>query len=64
MTEILFLALEMVGPKKRIYAGVGVNLFFTIGYFTTGIFAYFIRDWRTLQIALVLPSVLFLSYYW
>ncbi|XP_043470044.1 organic cation transporter protein-like [Leptopilina heterotoma] len=58
------IALEMVGPKKRIYAGVGVNLFFTIGYFTTGIFAYFIRDWRTLQIALVLPSVLFLSYYW
>ncbi|XP_043470096.1 organic cation transporter protein-like [Leptopilina heterotoma] len=58
------IALEMVGPKKRMFAGVGVNVFFTVGYFTTGIFAYFIRDWRILQIALVLPSVLFLAYYW
>lgn len=54
----------MVGPKKRMFAGVGVNIFFTVGYFATGIFAYFIRDWRILQISLVLPSVLFLAYYW
>ncbi|XP_033230040.1 organic cation transporter protein-like [Belonocnema kinseyi] len=58
------IALEMVGPKKRLIAGVGVQLFFTIGYIMTAGFAYFIRDWRMLQIALTLPNILFLVYWW
>ncbi|KAM0730118.1 Organic cation transporter protein [Formica fusca] len=58
------IALEMVGPKKRLIAGVGVQLFFTVGYILTAGFAYFITNWRMLQIALTVPSLVFLLYWW
>ncbi|XP_057338281.1 organic cation transporter protein [Microplitis mediator] len=58
------IALEMVGPKKRSVAGVGCQLFFTLGYILTAGFAYYIRDWRYLQIAITLPSFAFLVYWW
>ncbi|KAK0182728.1 hypothetical protein PV327_000834 [Microctonus hyperodae] len=58
------IALEMVGPKKRLIAGVGCQLFFTTGYILTAGFAYYITDWRILQIAITLPSFVFLVYWW
>ncbi|KAJ8682745.1 hypothetical protein QAD02_018537 [Eretmocerus hayati] len=58
------IALEMVGPQKRLIAGVGCQLFFTAGYIMTAGFAYFITDWRLLQFALTMPSVAFLLYWW
>ncbi|XP_043521030.1 organic cation transporter protein-like isoform X2 [Frieseomelitta varia] len=58
------IALEMVGPKKRLVAGVGCQLFFTTGYILTAAFAYFITDWRMLQIAITIPSIAFLLYWW
>ncbi|XP_054091844.1 organic cation transporter protein [Zeugodacus cucurbitae] len=58
------IAMEMVGPKKRLYAGIFLMMFFSVGFMLTGAFAYFISEWRTLQIAISLPGLLFLSYYW
>ncbi|KAL2741352.1 organic cation transporter protein-like isoform X1 [Vespula maculifrons] len=57
-------ALEMVGPKKRLVAGVGCQLFFTTGYILTAGFAYLITDWRMLQVAITIPSIAFLLYWW
>ncbi|XP_076278344.1 organic cation transporter [Lasioglossum baleicum] len=58
------IALEMVGPRKRLVAGVGCQLFFTTGYILLDGFAYVIRDWRMLQIAITVPSIVFLLYWW
>ncbi|KAK2582095.1 hypothetical protein KPH14_002797 [Odynerus spinipes] len=58
------IALEMVGPKKRLVAGVGCQLFFTTGYILTAGFAYMITDWRMLQVAITIPSIVFLFYWW
>ncbi|XP_058450277.1 organic cation transporter protein [Malaya genurostris] len=58
------IAMEMVGPKDRLYAGVVCMMFFSVGYMLTAAFAYYIHDWRTLQIALTLPGIVFLSYWW
>uniref|UniRef100_A0A1A9VYD9 Major facilitator superfamily (MFS) profile domain-containing protein n=1 Tax=Glossina austeni TaxID=7395 RepID=A0A1A9VYD9_GLOAU len=58
------IAMEMVGPKKRLYAGIFVMMFFSFGYMLTAAFAYFVHDWRWLQISLTLPSLFFMSYYW
>lgn len=58
------IAMEMVGPTKRLFAGVVSMMFFSFGYMLTAGFVYFISDWRWLQIALTLPGVLFMGYYW
>lgn len=58
------IAMEMVGPSKRLFAGIFVMMFFSVGFMLTAVFAYFVHDWRWLQIALTLPGLLFMCYYW
>lgn len=58
------IAMEMVGPSYRLFAGVACQLFFSTGFMLTAAFAYFIREWRWLQIALTLPGLLFMCYHW
>lgn len=58
------IALEMVGSSYRLFAGVAMQMFFSVGFMLTAGFAYFIHDWRWLQIAITLPGLLFLCYYW
>lgn len=45
------------------FSGVICQMFFSLGFMLTALFAYFITDWRSLQIALTLPGILFLSYW-
>jgi len=59
------LAMEMVGPKYRVLAGTLCQYYYTFGYIVMAGVAYFLNDnWQLLQIALTLPCVLFLSYWW
>ncbi|EDW16685.1 organic cation transporter protein [Drosophila mojavensis] len=58
------IAMEMVGATYRLFAGVTVQMFFSVGFMLTAGFAYFIHDWRWLQIAITLPGLLFMCYYW
>ncbi|XP_022916168.2 organic cation transporter protein-like [Onthophagus taurus] len=58
------IAMEMVGPKKRMIAGTVCQMFFSLGYMLTALFAYYIREWRHLQIALTVPGIAFFCYWW
>ncbi|KAJ8963491.1 hypothetical protein NQ314_005592 [Rhamnusium bicolor] len=58
------IGLEMVGPSKRPIAGTVSQMFFSLGYMLTAVFALYISDWRTLQFALTIPGVFFLCYWW
>lgn len=58
------LAMEMVGPSARLFAGVCVMMFFSMGYITTAAFAFYFPDWRDFQIAITLPGLVFMCYYW
>jgi MFS transporter, OCT family, solute carrier family 22 (organic cation transporter), member 4/5 len=58
------IAMEMVGPKHRLFAGMVVMMFFSLGYMLTAAFAYYFTAWRELQLALTLFGVLFLTYWW
>lgn len=58
------LAMEMVGPTYRLFAGVAVMMFFSFGYIVTAAFAYYFPDWRHFQIAITLPGLVFMCYYW
>lgn len=58
------LAMEMVGPSRRLFAGVAVMMFFSFGYILTAAFAYYFTDWREFQIAITLPGLVFMCYHW
>uniref|UniRef100_A0A3B3DUV8 Solute carrier family 22 member 2 n=1 Tax=Oryzias melastigma TaxID=30732 RepID=A0A3B3DUV8_ORYME len=55
---------EMVGVKYRRTVGILYQMFFSIGNLILPLLAYFITDWRWLQVTITAPFVLFLSYYW
>lgn len=58
------IGLELVGPSKRLVAGIGCQFFFATGYLLTALAAYLIRDWQYLQIAISLPGLCFVAYWW
>ncbi len=64
MAPNAFLGMELVGPSKRVVAGMVIEFFFTAGMLLLGGIAYFIRTWRILQVIISIPGFLFLSYYW
>ncbi|XP_077984187.1 organic cation transporter protein-like [Glandiceps talaboti] len=57
------LATELVGPSKRTMVGMVVPIFYGVGYMLLSMFAYFIREWWKLQLAIIIPNTLFLIYW-
>ncbi|XP_020846799.1 solute carrier family 22 member 4 [Phascolarctos cinereus] len=59
------LGTEILGKSVRIiFSTLGVCTFFAIGYMLLPLFAYFIRDWRMLLLALTMPGVLCVPLWW
>ncbi|XP_019865363.1 organic cation transporter protein isoform X2 [Aethina tumida] len=57
------IALEMVGPSMRTLAGTVIHMFFSFGYMLTAALAFYIPEWRSLQLALTLPGLIFICYW-
>uniref|UniRef100_A0A1A8QPZ3 Solute carrier family 22 member 3 n=1 Tax=Nothobranchius rachovii TaxID=451742 RepID=A0A1A8QPZ3_9TELE len=55
---------EIVGVEFRRTVGVVYQMFFSVGILLLPLLAYFITDWRWLQVAITVPYIVFLSYYW
>ncbi|XP_072846292.2 solute carrier family 22 member 4 [Pogona vitticeps] len=59
------LGTEILGKSIRIiFSTLGVCIFFAIGYMLLPLFAYFIRDWRMLLLALTAPGVCCVPLWW
>ncbi|XP_069508617.1 organic cation/carnitine transporter 2-like isoform X2 [Ambystoma mexicanum] len=59
------LGAEILGKSVRIiYSTLGVCIFYAIGYMLLPLFAYFIRDWRMLLLALTAPGLLCIPLWW
>uniref|UniRef100_A0A8C3V6L1 Major facilitator superfamily (MFS) profile domain-containing protein n=1 Tax=Catharus ustulatus TaxID=91951 RepID=A0A8C3V6L1_CATUS len=59
------LGTEILGKSVRIlFATLGVCIFFAIGYMLLPLFAYFIRDWRMLLLALTVPGLFCIPLWW
>lgn len=56
--------MEIVGTKWRELVSVLYQIPFNLGHLTLPMFAYYLRDWHHLQLALSLPSLILISYYW
>uniref|UniRef100_A0A8C9AIS9 Solute carrier family 22 member 5 n=1 Tax=Prolemur simus TaxID=1328070 RepID=A0A8C9AIS9_PROSS len=57
-TEILSKSIRIV------FCTLGVCIFYAFGYMVLPLFAYFIRDWRMLLLALTVPGVLCVALWW
>ncbi|KAG8439201.1 hypothetical protein GDO86_005427 [Hymenochirus boettgeri] len=59
------LGAEILGKSVRIiYSTLGVCIFYAIGYMLLPLFAYFIREWRMLLLALTAPGLLYIPLWW
>ncbi|XP_072178306.1 organic cation transporter protein-like [Diadema setosum] len=62
---ILFIiGTEYVGPTKRNIAGILFCIPFSLGYMFLALIAFFVREWRTLQIVVTAPTAIFFLVLW
>lgn len=61
---IFVLGMELVGPSKRMFVGIVVEVFWAGGVMILGVIAYFVRDWNILQMSVSFPTLLMFSYWW
>ncbi|XP_069102161.1 organic cation transporter protein-like isoform X2 [Argopecten irradians] len=58
----MVIPIEMVGPSSRVFVGIIIELFWCAGEVILCGLAYFVRDWRILQLTIAVPCTLLLSY--
>ncbi|KAK4883226.1 hypothetical protein RN001_006545 [Aquatica leii] len=64
MVTTFVLVMELVGTKWRTEVGIIYQIPFNLGHLSLALIGYLIRDWRYFQLAITLPSLILLSYYW
>ncbi|KAK7503284.1 hypothetical protein BaRGS_00005549 [Batillaria attramentaria] len=63
-TNAYVISVELVGPSKRMFTGVGIVVFWCLGMMVLTPLAYLLRHWQYLQMAASAFPIFFLSYYW
>ncbi|XP_048727164.2 organic cation transporter protein-like isoform X1 [Ostrea edulis] len=58
------MSLELVGPNKRVLCGTLIHGFFTLGLLYQSGAAYFIKHWKWIDLAIAVPLVFYIAYYW
>ena len=56
--------MELVGPSRRVYAGIVIEIFWCIGLYLLNIIAFLIRDWNLLQMIIVAFAPMLVAYFW
>ena len=56
--------MEVVGTQYRMKPGIFYQGWFAVGYMLLAVAAYFIRDYKYIQLMLGLVPILLLPYWW
>ena len=51
-----YLAMETTQPHHRTWMGVFISIMYAIGAILLAGFAYFVRDWRLVQLLAIVPT--------
>uniref|UniRef100_A0A8C2ZUP0 Major facilitator superfamily (MFS) profile domain-containing protein n=1 Tax=Cyclopterus lumpus TaxID=8103 RepID=A0A8C2ZUP0_CYCLU len=54
----------LTGDVRVLFSSLGVCLGFSIGYMMLPLFAYFLRGWKSLLLAISLPGLLYIPLWW
>ncbi|XP_068456279.1 organic cation/carnitine transporter 2-like [Clinocottus analis] len=54
----------LTGNVRVLFSSLGVCLGFAFGYMMLPLFAYFLRDWKSLMLAISLPGLLYIPLWW
>uniref|UniRef100_A0A8C5GGC8 Solute carrier family 22 member 5-like n=1 Tax=Gouania willdenowi TaxID=441366 RepID=A0A8C5GGC8_GOUWI len=52
------------GNARVLFSSLGISLGFSIGYMILPLFAFFLRDWKSLQLGLAVPGLLYIPMWW
>lgn len=63
MVVSFVLVVEAVGPKYRELFGCLFQIPFILGHMSVPLFAYYFRRWNTYSLALAVPQVIYLGYF-
>ncbi|CAH2053985.1 unnamed protein product, partial [Iphiclides podalirius] len=63
MVVSFVLVMETAGPNYREILGCLFQIPFIVGHMTVPLFAYFFRSWDTYSLALAVPSLIYLGYF-
>ncbi|XP_060068379.1 organic cation transporter protein-like [Ylistrum balloti] len=58
------IGMELVGPSKRVWAGIVIEYFFALGLVILGGVGYAFKEWKYIEITCAAPGALFLLYWW
>ncbi|XP_067000200.2 organic cation transporter protein [Anabrus simplex] len=64
MITSFVICMEILGGRWRLIVSTLYHIPFSLGHTTLAGIAYYARDWHNFQLALTLPSILLLSYWW
>uniref|UniRef100_A0A672J9W3 Solute carrier family 22 member 3 n=1 Tax=Salarias fasciatus TaxID=181472 RepID=A0A672J9W3_SALFA len=64
MSTAFILVLEFFGSRNRKFVSMMNRTFYSAGMVILPMLAYAVSSWRTLQLVMSLPCILFVSYYW
>ena len=60
----IVMACELFPAVQRTFAGTALELFWAAAWMALALIAYWIRNWRHLQLAITIPPVLTVSLIW